>query len=625
MILLVLGVALGTPVGAQPTQVWQRLFDDGFRTNTHFTRIVQSNPSRLSAAGGTVRPYTAYPYDARASYWRFNNQGDTLSRRRYLYPGGYSDMLPLPGGDVLLTTHVDSAATPTSYNYSHFYVRADSLGNWRGRPHYLPFYRSAGGRTALLPVPGGGALWAHTVDQLPYVQGSFNGLLMGQVVRLDSALRIVWQRQYPGNTPAANGMEIAAMTQLRDGSYVVVGNKGRAWQAPYPPGLIVVRSGWAQRFKANGDTIHLPEYFGNIAEKYEPLDVHATADGGYVVAGNVYPTKYLPVFDCCPNPKGWLAKFDSLGVMQWEQRVSGQTAPYYSATFGHVQVLANGHYLVTGGRGTLTLSDPNQGYVAEYAPTGAGAAPVWEQYIESGAARQQTALQANGTLTLAGERTIIRTVGGMGSQDQAGLLTRFAGLGAPYAPAALFCQQPPAANAGFALSPGRDTLRLVDFSTAGPRYAELTRWRWHYPDGAYYDGRTPPPHRFVAPLPAAGAPVTLTVTNNLGCSATQVLYPYGLPTATQQARAWAAQASVWPNPAPGGAATLALAGLPPRARATVQLRDALGRAVGAPLTLAVGPDGTAAARLPLAGAAPGLYAVGVQVAGTAFTKKLVVP
>lgn len=202
-----------------------------------------------------------------------------------------------------------------------------------------------------------------------------------------------------------------------------------------------------------------------------------------------------------------------------------------------------------------------------------------------------------------------------------GLLTRFANVGAPYVPA--YCQRPPLANAGFALNPARDTLQLVDFSLGGPRFAQVVRWRWHYPDGSYYDGQFPPRHRFAA-LPGAGAAVTLTVTNNLGCSATQVLYPYGLPTASQQARDWATQASVCPNPATGGA-TLTLAGLPAGTAVAVQVLDGLGRAVGPGQAVAIGADGTGAARLALAGLPAGVYAVRVQVASAAaFVKKLVV-
>ena len=621
VLLAVLGVALGMAAQAQPTQVWQRVFDQGFRTDISTTQLVQVSPTRLIAVGGTTRYTNTLPYDIRASYWRLNAQGDTVARRRYAMPGGYHRALPLAGGDVLLTGEVDSAATPTSYDNSFFYVRVDSLGNWRRGLRFLPTYRSAGGPSALLPVAGGGALWAHTANTLPYVQGSFNGVLIPQMVRLDSVQRLVWQRQYPGNTSAADGVTVAALAALRDGSYVLIGQKGRAWQAPYPPGLIVVRSGWMQRLKANGDTVRLAtEYFGNISEQYEPKDVQATPDGGFVVVGNVYPDKYLPGFNCCPNPRGFLAKFDSLGVAQWERRLSGQTTQYPAASLNQVQVLASGHYLVSGGRIRATLNAPNRGYLAAWAPGAANPPPLWETYFYG--ASQQTSLQADGILTLAGTQPVMHMVGGVTTQDQAGLLTRFANLGAPLV--LNYCQHPPQPNAGFLLNPARDTLRLVELSTAGPRFATLERWRWHYPDGAFYEGRTPPPHRFAAP-PAAGAAVTLTVTNNLGCSATQTLYPFGLPSAAQRARAFAAGASVFPSPASGaGGATLALAGLPPRAPLTVQVLDALGRAVGPVRAGTVAADGTAALRLPAAGLAPGLYAVRVEVAGTAFAKKLLV-
>ncbi|MDO7850363.1 hypothetical protein [Hymenobacter convexus] len=468
-------------------------------------------------------------------------------------------------------------------------------------------------------------MWAHSINLTPFVAGGslFNNFPGAQVVRLDSAQRLVWQRQYAGNTPNADGLTVGAMAALRDGSYVLVGQKGRAWQAPYGP--TAVYSGWLQRLKANGDTIRLAnEYFGPISEQYEPLDVPATPDGGFVVAGNVYPDRYLPVFNCCPQPRGFLAKFDSLGTVQWEQRLSGQTTQYPAASLSRVQVLANGNYLVLGGRNRTTLGDPNRAYLVEYAPNRTGAGAVWEVYFNVTGVFSPTLLQPDGTLTLGAQRVISHTVNGQTSQDQAGLLTRFAGLGAPYPAAALLCQRPPVASAGFALSPARDTLRLVDLSTAGPRYATLERWRWHFPDGSFYEGRTPPPHRF-APVPAPGSPVTLTVTNNLGCSATQVLYPFGSPTAAQAGRALAARASVWPNPAPGGQATLALAGLPPRAPASVQLLDARGRTLGPARALPVAADGTAALRLDLAGRAPGLYAVRVTAGGVAFVKKLVVP
>lgn len=628
--LLTLGVLLGlnSTLAAQPTQVWQRQFGEAPRTQATVTRLIQLRPNRLVGVGSKVR-FGTIPYFYQMTVWRFNALGDTIQSRSYpLRNGAYLNALPLPGGDLLLTGAADTT-TQTTFAYSYyFYVRADSLGNWRGRPRYLTTYHGGGGTPPLVALPNGGALWAHSVLISLPPPGSFGGVGGVQAVRLDSAQRLVWQRRYDGPTPNPGGINITSMAKLLDGSYVLVGTKARMYQPTSTTPSFYVANGWMQRIKANGDTINLPEYFGHIYEWYEANDVQPTADGGFVIAGNVYPDKYVPVFNCCPDAQGWLAKFDSLGTLQWEQRVQGRNlARSPQARFTHVQPLANGQYLVSGQRGgnvQYVLDD----YLAAYAPTATGAAPVWEVYGPNtdanarGLFGQPTALQADGTLTFAGQIRLNVPVGGVVDARYPGVLTRFANVGAPLA--LNYCQHPPVPLAGYALSPRRDTLTLVDFSTGGPRFAQVERWRWHYPDGSFYEGRTPPPHRF-AQVPAAGSAVTLTVTNNLGCSATTTLYPFGLPSTAQQARTWAAGATVFPNPAMGGDATLTLAGLPPRTPLTAQLTDALGRLVGPPRVGVISGDGTAAVRMPIAGIGSGLYLVRVQAAGTSFSKKLVVP
>jgi hypothetical protein len=618
----------GNPLAhAQPTQVWQRTFGEAPRTQATVTQLVQLRPNRLVGVGSKVR-FGTFPYPYWVTVWHFNALGDTIQSRSYpLRNGAYLNALPLPGGDLLLTGAADTTTqTAFAYNYC-FYVRADSLGNWRGRPRYLTTYHSSGGATPLVKLPGSGALWAHSVFTTLPPPGSFGGVGGVQAVRLDSAQRLVWQRRYDGPTPNPGGSYVSSMAKLLDGSYVLIGTKARIYQPPSSTPPFFVANGWMQRIRANGDTINLPEYFGHIYEWYEANDVQPTADGGFVIAGNIYPDKYVPVFNCCPNSQGWLAKFDSLGTLQWEQRVLGRNlARSPQASFTHVQPLANGQYLVSGLRSGNVLYTQDD-YLAAYAPTATGAAPVWEVYGPNADANarglfgQPTELQPNGSLTFAGQIRLNASAGGVSDTRYPGVLTRFANAGAPLV--LDYCRHPPVPNAGYVLTPARDTLTLVDFSTGGPRFALVERWRWHYPDGSFYEGRTPPPHRF-ATVPAAGSAVTLTVTNNLGCSATQMIYPFGLPTAAQQARAWAAGASVFPNPAAGGQATLALAGLPPRAAVTAQVADALGRAIGPRYFGTISSDGTTALRLPIAGLGAGLYVVRIQVGSTSFSKKLVI-
>ena len=371
--------------------------------------------------------------------------------------------------------------------------------------------------------------------------------------------------------------------------------------------------------QANGDTIRSQRFGAPPPDAEYINDLHPTPNGGLLLGGAV-----LPQFYARQPSQGWLLQLDSLGQTQWEQRVvAAAVSGNKGADFFHAAPLATGDVLVGGVNFVPSSLLPNSAtvdYLAAYRPQGAGAGPVWEvRYTGAGNGDQYQTLGPDGTLFRLGDRYADPQV----PASNFGRLTRFANAGTPYAPA--YCQRPPVALAGFARSPTGDTLRLVDFSTPGPRFAQLVRWRWHYPDGFYHDGPAPPPHRFAVP-PGPGAALTLTVTNNLGCAATQVLYPFGLPTAAQQARARAGQAGVFPNPAEaGGGATLALAGLPPGTTATAQLLDGLGRALGPPQPLAAGPDGRATARLALAGRAPGLYAVRVRLPdGTAFAKKLLV-
>jgi hypothetical protein len=625
LLLVVLGVALGITTQAQPVQVWQRVFGEAPQTWVTVSQLRQIRPDMLVGLGNTQRKVgLSQTYVNKGSFWFFTSQGDTLrSQNQALSRGYYSNFLPLPGGNFLLTGMSEVAGRTGRY---YFAVRTDSLGRWQGSPNYYFGYEAGGGPAPLVPVLNRAAILAQNITLVAPPPGSFSGVGGVQAARLDSVQQETWRHPYGGPTPNPYGNNVTAMTTLLDGSYLLIGTKGRLYQPPVSGNPFIVGSGWMQRIKANGDTLHLPEYFGTMYELYEPQDVQPTADGGFVIAGNIYPDKYVPAFNCCPDPQGWLAKFDSLGTMQWEKRIRGRNLNVSpGAELGHVQPLANGQYLVTGRRGGLTRYYSDD-YLASYAPTATGALPIWEIYTLNldantlGGFAQQTALQANGTFTLAGQRMNPHTVSGVTSRDPAGLLTHFANVGAPLV--LDYCRHPPQPNAGFALNPARDTLTLVDLSAGGPRFAALERWRWHYPDGAFYEGQYPPPHRFATP-PAAGTPVRLTVTNNLGCSSTQMLYPWGLPSAAQQARAFAAGSSLFPTPAVGGQVTLALAGLPPRSVASVQVTDALGRAVGPVHAAAVAADGTGALRLDLAGQPAGVYAVRVRVAGTAFAKKLI--
>ena len=625
--LFVLLLGLGTSCNsawAQPSRVWQREFDKVRNMGLYVADVKELRPNLKVGVGFTYRYLgSGLPNLNHFVFWRFNATGDTLGSRRYLVPatyGSYTKLLPSKGSDLLALGIQDTVGVRANLVNACFFVRTDSLGNWRGRPRYVPNCLAVG-ETAAIPLPNNSVLWAHTVITQVRVSGALLDLAGVQAVRLDSAQRIAWRQQYPGATPGYNGVKAAAITSLLDGSYVVIGIKGRAFQPPYNAPPFVVTSGWQQRIRANGDTINLPEYFGRIDERYEPREVLPTADGGYVVAGNVYPENYVPAFNCCSPPRGWVGKFDPQGRLQWQQRLGGRNPIDSSARIARAVPLANGRYLLVGGRTSADFRQPYTDYLATYAPTANGVAPVWEYdlpYVNNDyPLGPSTALAPDGSLTFAGTRTAYDTVTRVTTYP--GLLTRYANLGTPYVPD--YCAIPPYANAAYQFNATGDTLRFYELSLGGPRYALVERWRWHLGDGTFYEGRIPPPHRYARPLPV-GTPVTLTVTNNLGCSTTVTLYPWGLPTATQQALALVAATSLFPNPA-ATTATLTLGTLPAGPPATAQVLDALGRTVLPQQTLTL-RAGTATAVFDVASLSAGVYAVRVVVGSTAFVKRLVV-
>lgn len=195
-------------------------------------------------------------------------------------------------------------------------------------------------------------------------------------------------------------------------------------------------------------------------------------------------------------------------------------------------------------------------------------------------------------------------------------------MGTPYAPD--LCRYPPVPNTAYQIPAAYpDSLFLLDISTAGPRYGTLVRWRWTLGDGTVLVRNSPGAVRHCyATVPAYGTPVTLTLTNNLGCSTTQVLYPWGgQPTATQQAQALAARLQLYPNPTTGTAVTLALAGLRAQPAVPLALLDALGRTVrhwARPVQA-----GRLQQELDLTGLPPGVYTLRLQLAEGPLTKRFV--
>ena len=595
-ILVLLLLSGSSPSWAQtaPSLLWQRKMGVR-RTNQNFAgeQVQSLTHTRLHNRLVAVGSYQTNN-DIDATLWLLNNRGDSLRTVTYPSPilgavnGLQIDIVQeAPNGDFLMlgqNGYANGVPPNITGNSYPMLLRTDSLGNQRWLRRYNgPDFLQA---FALQPLPDNGALLVVAV-QHPLGSANFP-VNVPTVIRVDSLGNVVWRRTY--GRPYSS---LRAITPLPDGSYALAGN--------YQTGPPQWDSGaWLLRLNLNGDTLRsrvIPNAVFN--------DVSPAPGGGLVLAGG--------------DGNGVVLGLDSLDRVQWRGSVAplavptGQMATCYLYL---VRALATPGHVLTGGfrnnvRAPFT-NWPLLGYLAEFAtPLAPGAAPttVWEQQYPTPLERARVALGPNREITAATEVT-----DGL-IYDSNLLFTRLAPLPALYQ--VPYCQRPPAAY--FAAAATAAAVQVLEASTPGPRYAQLVAWRWAWGDGSTGHGPAPGAHAYATP-PPPGTPVTLTVTNNLGCTGTYTAYPFGAPTATQQQRALAARLAVFPNPA-AGAVRVALGGLGPQGPAALALLDALGRVVlaaSAPVAA-----GQLAAELDLHGVPPGLYLLRVTTREGTATRRLV--
>ena len=602
-----LAVLLGTANAglAQPTFIRQRVYTYPFAVGETLTRL---SPSRLLGIGAQQRGI-GDTIDRAARLCFYNNQDDTVGtiahyRRRQiasqqLFPAffSYTGLSRTHNGNFLLNgNHVRGSVNGVVVPAESFLSRVDSLGTIQWTRNYTFSGQPADGRLIGLPDDGAIALGA-------IARGS--GPIFASVVvasQFDSLGNVGWQRIVGRSYSTVN-----RIATLPDGTYALAGYEARVM-----PGTNTTREdGWLIRITASGDTLGT-RYFGTPAQYDTWQDVRATPHHGLLLTGVVGTGS--------TQEQGLVTQLDSLGQVQWQQRIPatlGSTTP--NCVLLHGLPLLNGDVLVNGYRlvpGSLTQTQNT--YQAVYRPNAAGgASAVWERITSTNANEpfsRNLDLSAAGELTISGNISPpANTFYSPHSHLRLQLTER------PYVPD--LCQTPPQALFGYAPMPGGDSLRLTNLSSAGPRYAQLLRWRWNFGDGTRYDGPAPPPHRYPAGTAAATA-VRLTVTNNLGCTSTTVVYPFALATAAQ--RALQAQLSVFPNPALAGAATVRLPGLRPQPAVTGELLNALGQVVrrGSWPAAALVVQG---AVLDLAGLAPGIYTLRLRPQEGALVKRVVVP
>ncbi|MDO7874894.1 T9SS type A sorting domain-containing protein [Hymenobacter sp. ASUV-10] len=606
MLLLLLGSGSGLRAQA-PTMQWRKQLG-ARRLVEQAGAILYTRHNRLLIGGNTqVQLNNGQNYISAAS-WLLSNRGDSLRTNTYFPQApetgtGVSAMAEAPNGDFLLLGMCSIYANGRT-TVQHMLIRTDSLGGQR----WVRYYNtdSAVETQSCLALADGGALLVVSCNDPAASFG--NPIRVPTVLRVDSLGNTIWQRQY--GQPYSSFHNIIA---LPDGSYALAGVLARRLTNP----VRFLGTPWLVRLTPDGDTIRTRQLPIPQTEVGRLYNLRLGPDGTLVAVGEVgWP--YSALHD---TQQGLLLQLDAQDRVSWYQVLPPPVVTGYNigCTLYHVYPLPTpGQYVVAG---IMADPGPNElsGYLARYErPAGGGTAPpVWQtQFLKPNIFEQPNAylLQADHTLTVADYASLP-----VPFQPTDVLVTRFAGLPPTYEPD--LCATPPVPNAAYTPVAGApDSLVFYELGAAGPAYAQLLHWRWELGDGTVVEQTTSTPlgHRYAMP-PAPGTVVRVTITNNLGCSSTQELYPWGRPTAAQAAQALAAGATLWPNPAAGGTVQLRVPGLRAGAAATAQVLDGLGRAVSPAVALAGG-----GAALPVAGLAAGVYVVRVRTAQGQFAKRLIV-
>lgn len=145
------------------------------------------------------------------------------------------------------------------------------------------------------------------------------------LVKLNSEGTIEWDKTFGGA-----GYELAWMVkQTNDNGYIVAGWTTSSGAGEYDLLMIKTDSAGNEEWrKVYGDASY------DLA-----MDIHQTADGGYIMAGEtwVYSNNIL-------NSKGWAIKTDSLGNILWEKKFGGNQRDIFFA----VESTSDGGYVFSG-------------------------------------------------------------------------------------------------------------------------------------------------------------------------------------------------------------------------------------------------------------------------------------
>ena len=513
LVLLFIAVINTLPISAQPTVQWQK-FAGYSSTGEGVLSTVQLSANRLVSVG-TWSPgtpgLTSYPLVALT---RANGDTIRLLRIYSLADVNFKSAALADGGDFYAFGQTQHDSTNVGISPHSILCRFDSLGNLRWRQFYQVGAGEQGERMLSLPD---GALLTSTG----------NGL--AQVRRVDGRGRTRWVRAF-GRT--SNCRDLVALT---DGSFALLANDPNRFP---PPHTVWNTDGWLLKLTVHGDTL-ASAYVGDSARRELLSRLIATTDGGVAVVG-------LQCIQPANQPRrGILFKLDANWHEQWRYWFAPPMGDYDSGgDFYTVNELTNGHFLLSG-------LERIRGHVSEVAAPGI---PVWT-WVPPQLPGSTGWPKATEFLPVAATGAWRAFGFGIAAPGHAVADIWLAQLGNLPAPATVnLCATPPGppvATFQAAGAPGilRFTLDVAATS-AGPPYAEISRVTWQWGDGTPADTGRAVTHVFASPQPVR---VRCTITNNLFCTSTTDIFPYGpLGVADELAAA----VSIYPNPSATGRFTL---------------------------------------------------------------------
>ncbi|KAA9345586.1 WD40 repeat domain-containing protein [Adhaeribacter soli] len=530
------------PLFAQtPTLAWQQLY--GNSTDREYGNASIRLNSNLYVHGGYLWP----PSPSIVNTYAVFTDGNGTFLRDKLFPdlnaGKITGMAANDDGTfVACGSYQDSVGA-----WAVFIFKADQLGNIQWR---RSFTGDMGNSQRVVRVPDGYLII--TSNQVRIIKTDLNG-------------RFIWKKVYGQDCGGES------ITPLPDGSYLATGWSTRGGASTVS--TFYKLSYWLLKLRPNGDTIYT-RIIGTPTN-YEVGHAAAnTQDGGVAVAGAYVAN--------VPNTKrqGQVLKLDSLLNLQWEMKVMPNGGSYsVGCEFFAIQPTVSGDYVVAGQNFRNTYNEAFMARITPPTTLGGNAGLNWSSYFTGGAFIREILFENDGSAMVGGTGYI----GPVSSANMQVLALKLINTDQPYRPD--FCATPPQAYFTTQLRPDSLILLGGSASQSGLRYGVISKWEYQFGDGSRFITYQPSAakrvaHKYNQPAQLLfGTAVKLIVTNNLFCTDTLTLYPFGGgPTGISEATAQQVEVKLFSQPLQQRA-TLELKNYRGKARLQLEFTDLLGRKV----------------------------------------------